>query len=215
MSNNDNHGKIQEHSDYIKNPSVLQRNPRLDDKHVQDYMKLDEISDPSGTMVRNLIFDISKESIALAKCCQVESLPQVDRAAPATLSLMESPSDEEILDTVEYPPILVSSQAQASATSKAFSDDEDSLNTEKNFSLYGEFYDVEFCLDDSAQQHEHKNDGKDSARESEVKKNDSEDEKNIINNLAKRYGEDNIFDNSDGEAITGSFCYEDGPICPY
>ena len=127
---------------------------------------------------------------------------------------------------------------EASATSKAFSDDEDSLNTEKNFSLYGEFYDIEFCLDDSAQQQtekegsddgdfnnskdtfvvnlfEHSNDGKDSARESEVKKNDSEDEKTIINNLAKRYGEDNIFDNSDEEATTGSFCYEDGPICPY
>ena len=38
------------------------------------------------------------------------------------------------------------------------------------------------------------------------------DEKSIMNNLAKRYGEDNIFDNSDEEAITGSFCYEDGSI---
>jgi len=61
---------------------------------------------------------------------------------------------------------------------------------------------------------EQSNDGRNSARGYEVEEFDSEDEKSIMNNLAKRYGEDNIFDNSDEEAITGRFCYEDGPICP-
>ena len=114
--------------------------------------------------------------------------------------------------------------------------EEEGSDIEKNFSLYGEFF--EFCQDDSAQQQTEKegsddgnfdnskdtfvvnlfkqnNDGKDRALESEDKEFDSEDERNIINNLAKEYGEDNIFENSDKEAITGSFCYEDGPICPY
>ena len=61
---------------------------------------------------------------------------------------------------------------------------------------------------------EQSNDGKDRAYRSEVDDFDSEDETSIINNLAKKYGEDNIFDNSDEEAIAGSFCYEDGPLCP-
>ncbi len=40
------------------------------------------------------------------------------------------------------------------------------------------------------------------------------DDLEIIQNLANTYCEDNIFEESDEDAIQGRFCYEDGPICP-
>jgi len=55
------------------------------------------------------------------------------------------------------------------------------------------------------------NDNKEGTHESKVEAFDSEDENSIIENMAKKYG-DNIFDNSDEEAIPCRFCYEDGPI---
>lgn len=50
------------------------------------------------------------------------------------------------------------------------------------------------------------------AHDSKVEEFNSEDENSIIENLAKKYGEDDIIDNSDEDAIPGRFRYEDGPI---
>lgn len=50
------------------------------------------------------------------------------------------------------------------------------------------------------------------SRESKVEEFNSEDENSIIENLAKTYGEDDIINNSDEEAMNGRFRYEDGPI---